>query len=284
MTFLTTIYIPFASYHQTVVHRAIASATQQTIPAIVLAAESPRTPARFRNEAMNATTPFVCFLDADDMLEPTFIEECLRAYQPMKYVYTSWKCGSVEVKPNLCVTADDDYRSHLVTTLYPTDIFKALGGFDESLSGHEDVDFYLRSASQGVCGVHVDKPLLKYTDDGARSETFNQRADKKAIMDRVFLANGGQRTIMACCGQPGEPAASNPGTEQPGDVLATALWSGMRSEVGHVTGRVYVGGNMSKIYVDPRDVEHTPHLFKPVKDLRKLAPDRDKVLRESGLV
>lgn len=281
---LVTIYIPFADYHRQVVRRAIDSAERQTVPCVVMAGHSPRTPARFRNEALQASTPFVCFLDADDVLMPTFVERCLQAYQTGRYVFTSWLCGDVLRKPNLCVTRDEDYHSHLTTTLYPAAVFKALNGFDESLPGHEDVDFYLRSAEAGVCGVHVDAPLLHYTNDGQRSELFNARADKKAIMDDVFLRHGGQKTIMACCGQPGEPAQQSLGPELPGDVVAQTLWAGNRSEVGAVTGRVYRGGNGSKVSVDPRDIEQMPHLFKTVKDLRKLAPERDKVLKESGLV
>jgi hypothetical protein len=281
---LVSIYIPYAPHHAELVIRAIESAERQTIPCNVISGLSKDTPARLRNDAMFAETPFLVFLDGDDVLEPTFVEECLRAYHTGYYVYTNWYCDSVLRKPNLCVGASNVYRSHLVTTLYPTAIFKALGGFDESLPGHEDVDFYLRSHRAGVCGLHVDKALLHYTQHGQRSLSFKQRADKKAIMDDVFARNGGQFTIMACCGQPGQPAQVNPGAEQPGDVLAQTLWAGMRSEVGVATGRVYVGGNGSKIYVNPADIEQTPHLFRAVQDVNALAPKRDVILKESGLV
>ncbi len=284
MNQVATIFIPFADYHASVVHRAIASAEQQTVACVVRYGASPSTPSRFRNEALNAPTPFCIFLDADDTLEPTFVEECLRVYQPMRYVYTSWLCGDVLRKPNLCVDADHDYHSHLITTLYPTAIFRALGGFNEQLPGHEDVDFYLRSAQARVCGLHLDKPLVHYSDDGQRSNLFHQRPDMKAIMDDVYLRNGGQKTIMACCGQPGTPAPNNPGEPQPGDVLAETLWAGMRSEYSPYTQRVYNGGNGSLLHVAPKDVEMFPEKFKTVKDLRKLAPERERILKESGLV
>lgn len=281
---VASIFIPYADYHHTLVQRAIASAQAQTVPCEVHYALSPRTPAHFRNQAREAQTPFIVFLDADDLLEPTFVERCLQAYQPMHYVYTNWLVGDELRRPNLCVTRDEDYRSHLITTLYPTALFKAIGGFDEDLPGHEDVDFYLRSHREGICGLHVDEALLVYTDDGQRSDLFNVRADKKAIMDDVFLRNGGQQTIMACCGQPGTPAPNNPGQALPGDVTAQTLWAGMHTEVGMVSGRVYNGGNGSILNVDPRDIEQAPHLFRQVQDLRKLAPDREQVLKESGLL
>lgn len=281
---LATIYIPYGSYHSLLVRHAIKSAEGQTVTCKVVSGQSDGTPAAFRNQAANADTPFIVFLDADDLLEPTFVEECLRAYQTGKYVYTSWWCGSVRRTPNLCVDGVTGYLSHLVTTLYPTAIFKALGGFDTTLPGHEDVDFYLRSARAGVCGLRLDKPLLHYTEHGQRSLIFGQRDDKKAIMDDVYLRNGGQQTIMACCGQPGTKAAVNPGAELPGDVKAQALWAGMRSEVGLASGRVYVGGNGTVLNVDPADVEQSPHLFQVVQDMSRLAPKRETVLREAGLV
>ena len=281
---LISVYIPYAPHHAPLVSRAVESAQRQTVPCKILSGMSPNSPSYFRNDAMFAETPFLVFLDADDILEPTFAEDCLRAYQTGRYVYTSWWCGKALRKPNLCVDRESDYHSHLITTLYPTAVFKALGGFNTSLPGHEDVDFYLRSHQAGVCGLHLDAPLLHYTEHGQRSLNFANRADKKAIMDDVFLRNGGQQTIMACCGGAGKPAQMNPGQQQPGDVLAQTLWAGMRSEVGLATGRVYVGGNGSKLYVSPDDVAQAPHLFMTTQDLRQLAPERETVLKDAGLV
>lgn len=282
-----TIIIPIAPHHQALAARALESARAQTVTCDVYQVfdHDLRGAGWARNYgAAQCDTDFVVFLDADDVLTPTFVEACLAAYEAPRYVYTSWLCGESLRKPNLCVSVDSDYHSHLVTTLYPTAIFKALGGFDESLTGHEDVDFYLRSHRHGICGTHLDEPLLHYTEHGWRSKIFNERADKKAVMDDVRLRNGGQLTIMACCNQPGEKAQINPGQQVEGDVLATTLWAGMHSEVGHVTGRVYNGGSGSSVYIDPRDVAATPHLFQVKQDLRQLAPKREQVLRDSGLV
>lgn len=286
---IATVIIPYAHYHSEIRIKAIASAEHQTVKCKVLSGLSLGTPAHFRNTAKFADTPFVVFLDADDTLEPTFIEECIGAYQTGRYVYTSWYCGKALQKPNLCVTREKDYHSHLVTTLYPTAIFKALGGFNVDLPGHEDVDFYLRSAWSGVCGIHLDKPLMNYSEHGQRSEVFASMPDKKRIMDDVYLNNGGQQTIMACCGGAGTPAVANPGQAQPGDIQATALWLGMRTEYSPQTGRLYTGGNGSVLNVAPEDVAGMTDragmpLFKAVVDLRQLAPERAQVLKSSGLI
>lgn len=282
-TSVVTIFIPFADYHASLVHRAIASAEQQTVACDVRYAPSPGSPARFRNQAMAAHTPFIVFLDADDLLAPRFVEDCLRVYEQGRYVYTSWYEGDYVRKPHECAWSANSH--HIVTTLYPTALFKALGGFDETLPGHEDADFYMRCYANRVCGIYLDQPLVSRPDaSGQRSNQFHERADYQTILEQVVNRNGGMATIMGCCGQAGTPAPGNPGAMQPGDVLAETTWAGMRSENGHVSGRMYIGGNGNLIYVDPRDIERTPHLFRPVKDLRKLAPEREKILKESGLV
>lgn len=285
---LVTVAIPVAMYHMDVADNAVKSAQFQTIKCDVevITDFNQYGAGIIRNRLARVSTPFVVFLDADDTLEPTFVEDCLRVYEQGKYVYTSWYCNKVEVKPNQCVEVgkEEDYRSHLVTTLYPTAIFNALGGFDETLPAHEDVDFYLRSMASGICGVYLDKPLLNYSDNGMRSKLFNVSPDKKRIMDDVYLRNGGSKTIMACCGTAGSQAQVSPGEELPGDVKAQALWAGMRTEVGHATGRVYRGGNGSVLNVSPEDLAIMPMHFKQVQDLRKLAPEREKVLKESGLI
>lgn len=279
-----TIIIPYADYHSGIVERAIASAAAQTILCEVKAGLSPKTPSIFRNKAAkSATTPFVVFLDADDVLDRTFMERCLEAYQTGSYIYTSWYEGDYIHKPANCAWSANSH--HIVTTLYPAALFNHLGGFDESLIGHEDADFYMRSSSRLVCGRFLDQPLVSRPEDsGKRSKQFQSNSSYSSIIQSVVERNGGLTQIMACCGGVGIPAEVSAGQQLPTDVLAQTLWMGTRSENGHVTGRMYIGGNGSKVWIDPRDLERTPHLFKKVEDLSQLAPKREIVLKESGLI
>ncbi len=290
MPAVATIIIPYASYHADIVQRAVKSAEAQTIQCDVVAVESPGTPAHGRNLALNVDTHFVIFLDADDILHKSFVSECLLDYQAGKYVYTSWAEGAGQWvhKPKDCAWSGDSH--HIVTTLYPTALFKYLGGFDETLPGHEDADFYMRSYAAGICGLHCDKPLVLRPDDtGQRSKDFHARADYKQILETVALRNGGMARIMACCGNPDVAVAADPGAGQPGDVLAETLWTGMRSEYSPYSGRIYVGGNGSKLMASPSDIEKLRDmqgrpLFRSIRDPRDLAPARERVLKDAGLV
>lgn len=282
MTFPATIFIPYAPYHSQVVSRAFQSAVAQTVECEVVIGLSPGTPAKLRNQALQASTPFVVFLDADDLLDPTFIEACLKAYDGQRYVYTAWQEGEKSFKAKPCAWEAESH--HIVTTLYPTEVFKALGGFDETLPGHEDADFYLRSFAQGICGLSLDEVLVFRPDSGRRSLVFHSLPEYEGIIKSVYDKNGGEKAIMGCCGLPDIQAQTDPGQPRPGDVLVETLWGGMHSEYSPYTDRLYVGGNNTKIYVAAVDAEKFPHLYRKVQDLKDLMPEPTKMLRESGLI
>lgn len=282
MTFPATIFIPFAPYHANIVARAYQSALAQTVECEVVIGLSVGTPAKLRNQAMQCDTDFMVCLDADDLLEPHFVEHCLDTYDGKHYVYTAWSEGKAAFKPLPCPWSPDSH--HIVTTLYPTKIFQRLGGFDETLPGHEDADFYMRSYASGVCGIFLDEVLVHRPDSGRRSLDFHARSDYQYILENTVKKNGGIEKIMGCCGNPGIQAQHDPGQPQAGDVLVETLWSGMHSEYSPYSERLYVGGNHNQIFVAAIDVEKFPHLYKPVEDLKQLFPSKERVLKESGLV
>lgn len=117
-----------------------------------------------------AKAPFVAFLDADDLLKPHFLEMTLKAYrQSGRYAYTDWMTddlhGHVETHqmPEYTFEAIWSRPSlHAVTALIPRAAFDAVGGFDETMTSHEDVDFYMKLLVNGFCGVRVPQPLLIY--------------------------------------------------------------------------------------------------------------------------
>lgn len=280
---IASIYIPVAEYHRDIAHRAVQSAQLQTVPVKIFARECVGTPATFRNLALKADTPFVIFLDADDVLDKTFVEATLQAYVEGQYVYTNWYEGDFQRMPRECAWQDDSH--HIVTTLYPTAVFKALGGFDETLPGHEDADFYIRSYSRGFCGVHLKQPLVSRPDDmGRRSKQFNARSDYSQYLMRTVEKYGGLAKVMACCGQGNFPAQNSGSEEQPGDVLVTALWQGTSIEAGRATGRKYIAGNHSQLRIAKEDLDLAPDRFKIVEDLRSLAPNKEISLRDAGLL
>lgn len=142
------------------------------------------TVAQARNEAASiATRGWLCFLDADDMLAPDYIDRMARG---MRYAATVWRPyleGTVGshgewisrtpmkllapavsyVQPNGTRTPPaipnkgrwPDMNECVIGTLVPRTAFELLGGFRE-LPSLEDYDLWLRCVKAGMEIVHVE--------------------------------------------------------------------------------------------------------------------------------
>lgn len=255
-----TVVIPVGPGHAQVADRAAASAHAQTQPCnvVVIHDAEGRGPAWARNAGLvQVTTPYVVFLDADDVLAPTFIAHCWVALRPRHYVYTDWWEGVRYVDAPARPWSDGAW--HLVTALLPTDAVRAVGGFDEDLPGGEDTDFYMKlTRHQRMCGVHVAVPLVAYTNGGQRAHAFVHSDDHARVQALLRDRYGG---LPIPCG------ANVPRTlsGHPDGVPAVALWRGNRRERGIATGYLYPrAGNGARLRVHPDDAAAAPHLFQPV--------------------
>jgi len=120
--------------------------------------------------ARYAHAPFLVFLDADDMLKPDFLTETMAAYRKHgKYAYVDWLTHDRMTNWQQHLTPEYSFEAikakpsiHPITCLIPKQWFQAVGGFDETLKSHEDVDLFMKLFTQGYCGVRVPKPLLIY--------------------------------------------------------------------------------------------------------------------------
>jgi hypothetical protein len=277
-----SIIVPYSLAHTPLMPRAVASALAQTVPACVLAIRDDlaRGPGALRNYGASiAPTPFVTFLDADDWIEPAFIEDCLEAWQPGRYVYTDWyQSGNLQLAPLIHQLWRNDIKSirrmdkdweyplgtyNCITTLINRDDFVASGGFDENLSGMEDSDFYLNLASRKVCPLLVSKALFHYDKhEGiqSRSITFVESAQRDIVSNMIGQRYGGYTMAEQCgtCGGGGNVSIDIPplGEPQEGFVLAIAKWGGNHRKRGVQSGILYdKAGNGRLMYVDARDVD-----------------------------
>lgn len=291
---IATIYIPFADYHKDIVEYAFRSASNQTVKCEVVMAASPNTPALLRNQAVNAKSPFIIFLDADDSIAPNFVERCLQTYEQGTYVYTAWREGDKFMHPRECdpyLAHDfDDGRGliggyHLITTLFPTALFRELGGFSETLPGMEDTDFYMRAHNKGICGLLCDEPLLTYNgEDITRSKQFRAHENYEDIRRLIYERNGGAEKMGGCCGISAGGLQADVTGQQPGDIAAQVLQPG--THFGRATRRFYDRGRYvgAIVMVAPEDVALMPDVYRAVVTLRELAPTKEMALKAAGLL
>ena len=131
-------------------------------------------PSAARNAGARAVdTDLVVFLDADDRIEPTFVERCLEKMPEDwsdHFVYTHFRrFGSVEAVDEAppydrAGLARENYIGP--TTLLPRERVARIG-YDETLrTGLEDWDLYLTFAEHGIEGVLVEEPLFMYRIHG----------------------------------------------------------------------------------------------------------------------
>ncbi|MEI6260787.1 MAG: glycosyltransferase [Deltaproteobacteria bacterium] len=118
-------------------------------------------PAASRNTAFrHCSGRYLCLLDSDDMLEPTFIEKCLwflESNSDFGFCNTwSVNFGDEEFLWRVGFERASAYlqaNSGPPISLVRREVFEAGGGFDESIRfGHEDWDFWLALAKAGYWG------------------------------------------------------------------------------------------------------------------------------------
>lgn len=281
---LVDVIVPVAPFHSEVAQRAIASVQAQTFPAqlIVIEDTQQRGAAFARNQGVQrATGLFLTFLDADDILAPSYIETCLKAWvqRGKGYIYTDWlRAGKVYSPHNLSIWREGLY--HIVTTLLPRKAFDAVGGFDETLPTLEDEDLYRRVQALGVCPYHVAEPLVEYRASiGHSVPARNQHL--QAVETYFNKRDGHYRDLNMCaCDEDqiqGETHIS--GQYHQGDVLALATYTPRRMNSKTQVNRVYEKPMMGHpMWVHPADVQVRPDLWQLALTQETLTPDVETVL------
>lgn len=139
-------------------------------PITVLTQENQWVAAARNNAVEFAEGNFLFFLDADDILQPKAIEQCMQLMaaspQEVGYIYGQmeyfgYKQGlfhSREFSPE--VLAQTNYIC--VSSLFCRDHFVSAGGFDKGMrEGREDWELYVRLFHRGVIGKFLPEPLIR---------------------------------------------------------------------------------------------------------------------------
>lgn len=134
--------------------------------------------ARARDAGVHATrAPYVLWLDADDRLDPRFLEATagwLDAHPQADFVATAVRAFGEE-QFTWQPPEPDDLVAHLaegsypITALFRRRLWQAVGGCDPALPSFEDWDFWLRVLKAGGRGGVLPEPLFRYrTRPGSR--------------------------------------------------------------------------------------------------------------------
>lgn len=125
-----------------------------------------------------ATGEFVVFIDSDDRLMPTYLEEmtaALAADEDVAFVCADARMFGtpsregrlysefepVRGQPTLASVLDRSFNVPVAVTARRSDLV-AMGGFDASLRSAEDFDLWIRLLAAGRRGICLPKPLWEY--------------------------------------------------------------------------------------------------------------------------
>lgn len=132
---------------------------------------------------VNATGSMIVPLDADDMIDPSFIEKTVWCYTQgdnIGLVFTDVKIFGNEdyiwKVPNFSKSALFEENIIASCALFPKHVWHTLGGYDESYTqGYEDWEFWIRIADAGHEVKQIREPLFFYRKHGTSMISDSQR-------------------------------------------------------------------------------------------------------------
>lgn len=157
-----------------------------------------------RNAALRiARGQWIAMIDADDMWQPTKLEEQLALTDSADIVYTatrnfedSARVDEVTFRDGQCPSGDvfrqlliDNFLTHSSVLLRKSAVV-AVGGYDESLKTTCDWDLWLRMSAAGSCFAGTQKPLTSYR---WRANSWSRNHDR-TCQDRLRVVRSAMST------------------------------------------------------------------------------------------
>lgn len=280
---IASIIIPVAAHHVAISQQAIASAENQTVECEVISLlDTEGLGAGYmRNKGVSLSTcPFVMFLDADDVIERDAVQKLIAHYRRGHYVYSDFIVNGQLFRTPDCspVSIWQTGAVHLVTCLIPTGFHYAAGGFDASLSGFEDTEYFVRMHTLGMCGLRCPEPLIHYRSRlGSRSQTFSKSGLYDKMNADLIKRYARYRNVgCSCGGNAPQQIVSN--VPQVGMVLCECNYA-PAVRVGSGTGTRYErAGHGDRLWVWPADVDRHPNWWRVVSAPYDNSPDIDAIM------
>ncbi len=139
---------------------------------------------------------YLCLLDADDLLEPVYLERSLAVMQQqpgLAFASHWWRAFGDEQFEGVPTDCGFPALLHANTVngaaLLRRDVFDAVGGFDESLvDGCEDWEFWIRVVARGYTGVIIPEFLFQYRRRAGSMSRAMHAVPGMAALYRAIIA------------------------------------------------------------------------------------------------
>lgn len=148
------------------------------------------------------------FLDADDMLLPQAMEKFISYYEVNNgIIYCDWLRSDSDGGP-LTEYQQEEFACgdvlkrlrHSVTALVPRKNHEAVGGFDETMEGWEDWDYYIALQTTGLCSFRIPEPLFVYRfrKGSRREQSFGNKEKLVQYIRQKYADYYERRKSMPC--------------------------------------------------------------------------------------
>jgi glycosyltransferase involved in cell wall biosynthesis len=167
-------------------------------PNIKIIRQSNSGPSSARNNGINNSNgEFILPLDADDMIYPDYIQNCvniLRNNKNISPVYCDThhigQSQGIEQRPEWSMERLIQGPFIVNCSMFHKKAFEDCNGYDENLKGWEDYDLWIRMGQKGYIGKRIPKPLFIYfhhESDGTVSTTANQ--NQQELYNKIINKN-----------------------------------------------------------------------------------------------
>lgn len=233
-------------------------------------------PGAARNVGVGAAKgEYILFLDADDKLRPTGLQmlyekRCENGYTYGNLEYIGDKTGIHVLEDFTMARLMQLNGPNPITSLFPRKAWRAVGGFDETLEGLEDIEFWIRLAAAGYCGQHIHGTTFEYRVHGSSRQAdlqANNLEKLHRIAPRIRVKHQetfGRLNMGNCKNCPGGTPAGTPTIVSPrADGLPenspSLIYTGGKIGSFFITSpsqkRYMVNGRGTEFAVHPNDVE-----------------------------
>jgi glycosyltransferase involved in cell wall biosynthesis len=127
-------------------------------------------PSSARNNGVrNSTGDLILPLDADDTIQPEYVQLCVNILKNNKNIspvycdtYHIGQTQGIEVRPEWSLDRLNKGPFIVNCSMFHREAFNKCGGYDITLKGWEDYDLWIRMGINGYVGKRIPKPLFIY--------------------------------------------------------------------------------------------------------------------------
>lgn len=137
----------------------------------------------------NSKGKYILTLDADDLLHPDFIKKTIGVddivSSNIRYFGNRNEVRKFKENPTV-----DDFRERnqiVSTSLFKREVWESIGGYNESLDGLEDWDFWYRAVKEGYTVTVIQEIMSFYRVHSGQSRNFKAMENYDKLYSAIFL-------------------------------------------------------------------------------------------------